>query len=333
MAPRKKEEYFCLQCKLKVAENQFSVACSICDRWIHKDCGLDEDEYKLVDKMFQKKGFHCWSCDGCAKGLSKLHKMIVSNQREIASLREDVTEIQVTTDKNVNDIVTNAEGIDSLRKDVEELKSTENSGFNNEGVLEELDLRESKKANLMIFSIPEPDETLEPLLKKKADIQTMKDICASIDVNLNSESDIKFIYRVGELGEKSRPLSLGFRNAGVRDRILKNAWKLNKSDEYKKISLAPDLTPLQLKKEKKLLAEAEEKNKELSDTDAKNYVWKLIGIRGNRILRKVKRTAQGTQKKTRTASVRRTRAEMEEGEVEEEEGAAVEAPQANKRRC
>ena len=65
MAKGKKEEFLCLQCHQKVTENQHSVCCCICDRWIHKDCGLDDDEYKLIDKMFRKKGSHCWSCDGC----------------------------------------------------------------------------------------------------------------------------------------------------------------------------------------------------------------------------------------------------------------------------
>ncbi len=50
MAKGKKEEFLCLQCHQKVTENQHSVCCCICDRWIHKDCGLDDDEYKLIKK-------------------------------------------------------------------------------------------------------------------------------------------------------------------------------------------------------------------------------------------------------------------------------------------
>ena len=320
MPPRKKE-YICLECKQKVADNQYSVCCSICDRWLHKDCGLDDDEYKLIDKMFQKKGYHCWSCDGCAHGLVKLHKMIAANQMEIASIKETVSEVQATTDQNTKDIANNADNIVTMNKDIEDLKNKESCISSTDDVFEEMDLRESKKANLMIFSLPESEQSLPSLQKKENDIKVVKNICSYLGVDFNYETDVKFIYRVGVVGEKPRPLSLGLRYANQRDDILKRAWRLGKNSKYDKISLAPDLTPLQVKKEKKLQAEAQENNENLTGNDAKNFVWKLIGTRGNRILRKVKIKEQA-QPRTRIGSVR-TRAEMEEGEViEEEEGGA-----------
>ena len=67
---------------------------------------------------------------------------------------------------------------------------------------------------------------------------------------------------------------------------------------------------------------ADEKNKNMTTDEAKNFVWKLIGTRGNRILRRVKIKDQQTQTRPRLGSVR-TRAEMEEGEVMDvEEGEA-----------
>ena len=88
---------------------------------------------------------------------------------------------------------------------------------------------------------------------------------------------------------------------------------------------------MSLKKEKKMLAEANQKNQEMSDTDAKNFTWKLVGIRGHRMLRKVKINQQDNPMRERTASMRRTRSEMEEGE-EEGEG-RVNNSKRNKRQC
>ena len=322
--PLKDKDCLCLVCQHKVTDNQKSVACSICERWQHKTCGIDDDEYKLIDKVFKKKGSHCWSCDGCTHGLSKLQALITANQREIASVKETVSAVQESSDQNTKDISDNKEKMATMSKDMEDLKNKENTSASTDDVFKEIDLRESKKANLMIFSLPEPDNSLPSLEKKDSDMEAVNNISSFLGVNLNSDTDIKFIYRVGVVGEKPRPLSLGLRNANHKDDILKRAWRLAKNSKYQNISLAPDLTPQQVRCEKKLQSEADEKNKNMTADEAKNFVWKLIGTRGNRILRRVKMKDQLTQTRPRLGSVR-TRAEMEEGEVMEvemEEGGA-----------
>ena len=72
MSKKKGEDALCIEYKEKVTSKQYSVACCVCERWVHKDCGIDDDKYKLIDKIFKKKGSHFWSCDGCSLGLSKL---------------------------------------------------------------------------------------------------------------------------------------------------------------------------------------------------------------------------------------------------------------------
>ena len=75
--------------------------------------------------MFRKKGSHCWSCDGCSLGLSKLQKMIVNNTREINTLKQNVTDLENTRDKHREDIDSNTTKIQNLEKDVKELKVRE----------------------------------------------------------------------------------------------------------------------------------------------------------------------------------------------------------------
>lgn len=331
----KKKDTLCLHCNDKVTERQYSVACSICDRWIHKDCGIDDDEYKLIDKIHQRKGFHSWSCDGCSLGLTKLHKMIASNQRDIATLRIDVDSVTATTSINTEKIDSNKKDIDSMKMDIDSLKNQPTSSSSAE-VLAELDLRESKRPNLMIFSLSEPVSTLPNSEKKEIDIEKVEDICSSIGCSIDPTPDIKFIYRVGEQGTKPRPLSVGFRNPEIKEKILKSAWKLGKNEGLKHISLAPDLTLNQIEKEKELLADASSRNKSLTDADAKNFVWKLIGPRGNRILRKVKKREEENQNpaqpRPRIRSLRRTRAEMEDQEDQEGEKSA-EVTHRSKKQC
>ncbi len=81
-------------------------------------------------------------------------------------------------------------------------------------------------------------------------INLEKDVCELKEREPNASSNDDFLDKI-DLSEskKPRPLTVGFRNPQIKDSILKAAWKLAKT-EYKKISLAPDLTPLQLQKKK-----------------------------------------------------------------------------------
>lgn len=330
--PPKRKEVNCLQCKEKVTEKQYSVSCSICDRWLHKDCGLDDDEYKLINKIFTKNGYHFWTCEGCSLGLKKIQKMVANNEREISSLREDVNKLTTDSTKQQTDLKATNDKLEVLTSDVDNLKKTAGKGDgNNEQVFSELDLREAKKTNLVIFNVPEPDTHLTVTEKKKKDESTVINIFKDVDQIVEMKSEIKFLARLGELKDanKCRPITVGFRDAEMKDKILNSAWKLSKSKTFSKISLTPDLTKMQISKENDLFNQAKQKNDELSNEDAKNYVWKLVGPRGFRQLRKVKKKQQTQEEdpRQRTGSVRRTREEMEGEEV------VMDTSQQSKRQC
>ena len=50
----KMEKYPCGICKKEVKDNQGqgSLQCCVCERWIHKACGIPDHVYKLADEMF-----------------------------------------------------------------------------------------------------------------------------------------------------------------------------------------------------------------------------------------------------------------------------------------
>ena len=205
----------------------------------------------------------------------------------------------------------------------------------NDTVYDEIRLRESKRTNIMIFGIDEPSFTLDDKAKRRVDEDVILDIFEEIGFKLKMKEDIKFMSRLGK--SDTRPIVIGFRSQECRDKILNNTWKLSKSTVFKDISVNPDLTPKQLEEEKKLKLEAETRNEEMAEKEpeaAKNFTWKLIGQRGQRLLRKVPKgevpVATNYQQRSNVRNTRaripsqiRTRAEMEEGEnsvmVEEEE--------------
>lgn len=326
MPPRTaaKEKILCLDCKEVVADNQHSVECSICVRWIHKECLNDDDEYKLIQKIARKKGSHFWSCDGCSRGLGKLQQMVQVNQKEIATLKEAVDEIKTDNDLKATNIEDNKKNVSSLLKDVEDLKK--NSSENNcKSVVEEFELRNSKKANLVIFSLEEQDSTLDHLERKELDTETLADIFTTIKCNIDIDKDVKFVTRIGVYKENSqRPLTIGFHSEETKDLVLKSARQLARS-KYKHISISPDLTKMQMLKERELLAQAKVENDKLTPTEAKNYQWRLVGRKGQRQLRKVKKKDElEPTTRARTGSVR-TRAEMEADDLptsNQEEGSS-----------
>ena len=307
---KRKEDSLCIECKEKVTNKQHAVSCCVCDRWVHKDCGIDDDEYKLIDKIFKKKGSHFWSCDGCSRGLSKLQQIVSTNVREIATLKERCDDLDIAKDKHTTDIQDANDKISTLSTEVSDLKEKGLGDHKNDSVYHELDLKESKKANLMLYNVREQDNNLPAIQRKQSDENLVRNIIAETGIAINIESDLKFVARVGEYSdEKVRPVTVGFRNINNRDKVLISAWKLGKSKNHHEISISPDLTKIQLSKEKELQQEAKDKNEALTGDDAKNYIWKLIGVQGQRQLKKVKKKMD---QRSRIHSVRRGRAEMEE---------------------
>lgn len=123
-----------------------------------------------------------------------------------------------------------------------------------QSTIEELRCKEEKKANVIIFNIPESAAT-NAADRKAADITTYTDICKAIDVE---QHPIVNIYRIGiKKDGMSRPLVVKS-NIHTRKEILLNAKKLRLvSDDasFKRAVLKPDLTREEQKDEKKLVAE------------------------------------------------------------------------------
>jgi hypothetical protein len=117
------------------------------------------------------------------------------------------------------------------------------------------------------------------------DKQSCVNIFAAIEVGI-SEDAIKFTKRIGERGEEPRPLLTGFYTEAEKVLVLKNAKKLD-STWYKNVNIAPDMTKKQREEEKKLKKTAEERNRNLPETDlAKNLHWTVVGARGERRIEK-----------------------------------------------
>ena len=112
-----------------------------------------------------------------------------------------------------------------------------------------------------------------------------------IEADVQIADSIKFVKRIGaraERGGKPRPLLIGFKYAEGKQKMMDNTRKLaDRVDTWKEVSIIHDLTKMQREEEQKMRTEAERLTKELSDEDQKNWLFKVVGRRGERRVMKV----------------------------------------------
>ena len=110
-----------------------------------------------------------------------------------------------------------------------------------------------------------------------ADKISLQKLCDELESGIKVEEDIKFCKRLGPRSENSRILQIGFKDVQTRSKLLSNSYKLaSKGAPWEEISCIADLTLAQRNEGKQLRVDVEKMNDELSEDDAKNWMWKVI---------------------------------------------------------
>ena len=142
-----------------------------------------------------------------------------------------------------------------------------------EGSPYELQLRERKKNNLIVFGLPEDDTN---------DLHQLKALFSNLGAGVNVD-DTQY-FRIGRKIGKCRPLIVKLKNPEEKAEVLFKAKGLKNNRVWKGIAITHDLTKEQCQVEKvreaELWREAEEKNCHLSRDD--KSVWRVVGGRGTR---------------------------------------------------
>ena len=176
-----------------------------------------------------------------------------------------------------------------VEEDVEKLKKdkVENGGVPMKEFME----IEDKKANLVIFGIPEQTGTgLSSRSAKDKDAQVVDSILEEV-ARRKIVFEVKF--RIGQKEEgKVRPIVLKLCNQHEKYEILDNCTRLKDHSQWQNVYIRPDLTKLQRDcrqaHEAQLKAEASQRNAELKNGET--WEWKLRGRGLLRHLAKVHNT-------------------------------------------
>jgi hypothetical protein len=242
---------------------------------------MTEDVFKCVDQHFKDNGSTFWNCQPCAT----YAKGITARLREMEGRLEAVEKNQEEQDEKIEGVEKKVSIINrALQKRDERV---EEIVVNKEKFLyEEIREREMRKKNVILHGVGEL-QAEKPTWEERArwDKQSCVNIFAAIELEI-SEDAIKFTKRIGERGEEPRPLLTGFYTEAEKVLVLKNAKKLDNT-RYKNVNIAPDMTKRQREEEKELKKTAEERNRNLPETDlAKNLHWTVVGARGERRIEK-----------------------------------------------
>jgi len=274
----KERKQNCVGCKKKFTKSDYCVLCGMCNFWYHKTCaGMSDDIYKCVETYYKDNSHTFWNCMPC----STYAKGITARMRELEGRIEEVEKHQGKQDEEIQSM--NKEIVDT-RKDVRKLEKKLEESNLGENVLLELRERKARRLNVVFYGIGESDSTnVEE--RKSWDRKSCQNVFDAIKVNLKSNT-LKFLRRIGEKSTRPRPLLVGMATVADKELLLDNARRL-KDSHLSGVGISADLTPGELKEEREMVTEAENRNKNLTEEDrAKNLKWLVVGQKGEKRLYK-----------------------------------------------
>ena len=294
MAYVRKKEYPCLRCKAHIPKSGVAaIQCSVCELWLHKHCpGSDEPEmtqelYDALDSQKTLTGGAYWTCGSCRKFAAKLDARVNTLSKAVEAVEKKVTshdtEIE-TLKKEVAKLQQDAKDASAKAKPDAVKESVTGSVF------KELRERDAKRHNIVVHGLPEaPRAVTDGKARRDADLTKLQDMITILKLELDTSRKVRSATRLGKKGNEARPLLISFRSSEDQANVLDNAKRLkDATDEmWKGVRILQDLTKIQRQEDKLLREEADELAAKLTDEEAKNFMYKVVGRRGARRVAKV----------------------------------------------
>lgn len=159
-----------------------------------------------------------------------------------------------------------------------ELKTIKEKVKRVEEKLQESNLQEQRKNNIIVHRLMESGATTEELKRtddKKAIMQLFKD---ALEINCEI-ADIKRIFRLGKFTGKERPLLIEFKEGRTKNQVMESLSKLKTAeDRFKGISISHDMTEAEREQCRNVVKEA--KDKQAADQSGE-WLYKVKGMPGS----------------------------------------------------
>ena len=240
--------------------------------------GLTDEFYDNVQKSKEVFGSAAFLCKTCRKVVAKFMKGQKDMEAGMKAMEKDNEDLRKRVDQLERKMTGYEGGLKKVETGLEKAK---------EEVKEEVRLdfmeKEERSTNLVIYGLKESEKagTKE---RVKEDEENVKKIVEALEIQIE-EDEVEVKFRAGKKREdgKPRPLIVKFKEEEKKERVLGEARKLNRKNDWKSVFLATDLTQKQReedrKKEEERKKEAEEKNAK-AQAEGKQGKWIVVGQRG-----------------------------------------------------
>ena len=293
----------CRECGLSCKKHDKALKCDACEEWLHIGCSnVEEARYDvMVQLRALSKGAddNPWYCKFCNKKVAEMGKLMGTLTKKVVKLEKDVKEVkehievinqeivQKCDENKVRELIDNELVKLNIPDKCDEKKVIEiidkNLGDKNatlpdrsyDASIKELEDRQVRKCNFLIFMAPECDS----ILKKDVDENNMEITQAVInECGIGATIEGRQVRRIGHKhanARNPRPILVTMNNVYDKHTLFRRfVDKVKKSDNntVKNLRISHDLTRCQREEEAKLAKEA----KRMSNEDAR----KKYAVRG-----------------------------------------------------
>jgi hypothetical protein len=238
----------CLGCGKECTGQQYSVCCTLCSLWCHKEwAGITDAFFRNLELQKKEIGQSFWACRSCVSFASTFATKVNAKLKEV---NDRVDSLQVKVKENTGGLGKYRTNLrrwkERWRRQKKGRKTAEDMEKNmEEGIYEEMRAREAIKRNIVINTLKEADLKITDGIER---LEADKAECEKIFIAAGSEArkkDIRFCRQIGEKGEEPRPVLLGMKSETIKCDILDQAREL-RNTEYKGIGIRPDQTKKQI---------------------------------------------------------------------------------------
>jgi hypothetical protein len=270
-------KYPCLRCKKNVGRN--SVKCRCCQLWVHAECGnISKELFSILANPTKYGAGVSWSCDSCQASAARLDARMNALETRFQEVENRVVRSEGVVQEATRRVDKVEDRQSKLEKDMERERE-----MIREEIAAEMREREIRKKNVIMHRVGEAGPEVKTLEDRKAwDMKSCNNIFRALDLDMSSDSAVRFVRRVGERGEGPRPLVVGLKKEWQREDLLERARQL-KDTQFAEVTIVPDLTEGQRNEEAAMNSEVEKRNSELTEEDkAKNLEWRVVVARGEK---------------------------------------------------
>jgi len=237
---------------------------------------MSDEIFNFIEKQLKESGmtyFACRPCTTYAQGMN----------HRVQQIKEEMEEIKKACEKNSSGLQKVQEEVNKLAEKVGKQERIAVGALDETSVYDELREREQRKANVIMYGMPEAPSSHVGRQRYDWDLSSCKNLFRALKLNM-TETSIRFVRRVGEAGAHPRPLVVGFHEEQDRRKLLRSDTR---STAFSNVELGPDLTKKQRQEEANLRKEAVKRNQAMTTEDcAKNLAWQVMGPRGEKRLEK-----------------------------------------------